>query len=154
MVLREVWLRGVALGGALAVVAALTPFARAQDTSPFAGGQAATPFAQGQDAFDDVRKTCQADYHAKCTGNDPPYDIMVACLNQYFLNLSQGCQEVLRNAPRSSVGVGHSGLPSATTSATPGGPPGVTQNPVPSAMQNPMQNPSPGVTPPEEHLRR
>ncbi|MBV8397302.1 MAG: hypothetical protein JOZ17_00990 [Acetobacteraceae bacterium] len=158
MVLREAWRCWVALGGAFAVVAALTPLARAQDASSFTGGQAATPFAQGQDVFDDVRKTCQSDYHAKCTGNDPPYDIMVACLNQYFLNLSPGCQEVLRNAPRSSVGVGYGSLPSATTSATPGGPPGSTPNSVPGAMQNPMpnpmQNPSPGVAPPEEKLRR
>ena len=137
MVLRDAWRSWVALGGALVGLAALAPLAR------------------GQDAFEDVRKSCLTDYRAKCTGNDPPYDIMVACLNQYFLNLSPGCQEVLRNAPRSSVGVGYAGgLSTSTPGATGGGLPGAMQNPVQNPVQNPMQNPSPGVMPPEEKVRR
>jgi hypothetical protein len=67
---------------------------------------ALSTFAWGQDAQEDVRRTCRTDYLAKCTGNDPPYDIMVACLNQYFLSLSAGCQEALHNAPQSTPGVG------------------------------------------------
>jgi hypothetical protein len=60
--------------------------------------------AWAQDAQEELRKTCRADYAAHCTGSDPPFDIMVACLNQYYVGLTRGCQDALRNLPSAQSG--------------------------------------------------
>lgn len=42
-----------------------------------------------------LRSSCKADYSAHCVGNDPSAPIAAACLAQFYVNLSKGCQAAL-----------------------------------------------------------
>ena len=45
-----------------------------------------------------VRKSCQADYQAYCTGENPTASSEIGCLRQHYLNLSQACRSALQGA--------------------------------------------------------
>ncbi len=65
--------------------------------------QAADPDAQNAAV---LRRVCKADYAAHCTGDDPAPAIEKACLAQFYVNLSQGCQAAL-DAARGDTGGGN-----------------------------------------------
>jgi hypothetical protein len=52
-----------------------------------------------------LREACRIDYRAHCTGEKPALAIETACLAQYYVNLSKGCQSALDNL-RSDTGGG------------------------------------------------
>ena len=44
-----------------------------------------------------IRKTCDKDYQAHCQGKYPALALEVACLSQYYVNLSPGCRAALQS---------------------------------------------------------
>lgn len=50
-----------------------------------------------------MKSSCRGDYRAHCVGSDPSAPIAAACLAQFYVNLSKGCQAALDayNAPQS-----------------------------------------------------
>ena len=68
---------------------------------------AATARAQGEETVNPgvaLKSACRADYRAHCVGNDPAAPIAAACLAQFYINLSKGCQAALDayNTPQSA----------------------------------------------------
>ncbi len=49
-----------------------------------------------------MKASCRTDYRAHCVGSDPSAPIAAACLAQFYINLSKGCQAALDayNAPQ------------------------------------------------------
>ena len=68
-------------------------------------GSPAAALAQNSDSSStaamSMKASCRTDYRAHCTGNDPSAPIAAACLAQFYVNLSKGCQAALNayNAP-------------------------------------------------------
>ena len=55
--------------------------------------QSANP--ENQNAGQAMTKACTAEYRTHCTGSNPSPPIAAACLSQYYVNLSKGCQVAL-----------------------------------------------------------
>lgn len=59
----------------------------------------AAALAQARDAGSaaamSMKSSCRADYRAHCIGSDPSASIAAACLSQFYVNLSKGCQTAL-----------------------------------------------------------
>ena len=69
-------------------------------------GNPAAALAQNRDASSaaamSMKASCRTDYRAHCVGSDPSAPIAAACLAQFYVNLSKGCQAALDayNAPQ------------------------------------------------------
>jgi hypothetical protein len=90
--------------GRLRIAALRTPLAWAVvilATTNATGSAQGLPGEIDPAAAQAVRKTCQTDYEAHCTGKSPSISSEIACLRQHYTSLSQACRTALQRVKAS-----------------------------------------------------